>query len=130
MLSSAFLANIRDKVNLAVTKSENAADLPLALTNYQALSEDILLAIAQQALTGVDTGRKLPASSSLIFEVGADQTIRGYLNDMEHVPVGCKPEAPCTADQFVAALNARILTDDVAAACSASSEESDLFIQA
>ena len=129
LLSSSFLANIRDKVNLAVSKSENAADLPLALTNYQALSEDILLAIAQQALTGVDAGRKLPASSSLIFEVGADQTIRGYLNDMEHVPVGCQPKQPCTADMFVAALNARILTDDVAAACSVT-EEIDPFIQA
>ena len=131
LVSSAFLSNIRDKVNIAVAKSEgNSDDLPLALTNYQALNEDVLLAIAQQSLQGVKDKHKLPASSSLIFEVGSDQSIRGYLNDMEHLPVGCQPKQPCTADLFLAAIEAAIQTSDVGSACQVSSDENDAFIQA
>mmetsp|Transcript_10635 Transcript_10635/g.14334 ORF Transcript_10635/g.14334 Transcript_10635/m.14334 type:complete len:177 (+) Transcript_10635:661-1191(+) len=111
LVSSAFLGNIRDKVNLASIKKQmgqNAIDLPLALTNYQALNSDILLTIAAQSLSEDVGTASLPASSSLIFEVWADGTVHGFLNDEEMTPVGCTADAPCTTDLFIAGLEAAI----------------------
>jgi len=76
--------------------------------NYQALTGDIVLSIANQALEDVKIDKALPASSSLIFEVNADKTIRGYLNDEEHVPAGCKGAKSCTSDLFIAALKQKV----------------------
>ena len=51
IVSSAFLQNIINQVNIATGKTaENADSLPLAFTNYQALNSDVMLAIASQAL--------------------------------------------------------------------------------
>lgn len=129
MVVSGFLANIRDKVNIATdSQSDNGIDLPLAFTNYQAFTSDILLAVASQTLVDVDTSSTLPASSNLIFEVGSDQSIRGWLNDVEYV-VNCgETAAICTADNFVAALNASIGYDDLEAACAGSSTDDKLDI--
>ena len=103
LVASGFLNNLVYKVAGAVATDENA-EAPLAFTNYQALTGDIVLAIASQALEDVKTEKALPASSSLIFEVNADKTIRGYLNDVEMVPAGCKGAKSCTSDLFIAAL--------------------------
>lgn len=51
IVSSAFLQNIINQVNIATSKdASNADSLPLAFTNYQALNSDVMLAIASQAL--------------------------------------------------------------------------------
>ena len=124
LVSSNFLTNIRDKVNMVEgNKSENADDLPLAFSNYQAFNSDILLAIASQALLDVDTTKQLPASSSLFFEIWADSTVHGYLNDEEATPVGCMANAACTTDLFIAGLESKIGQTDVQNACTASSAE-------
>lgn len=100
IVSSSFLSNIYDQVKMT---SGNAADLPLAFSNYQALNSDVLLAIARQA-TNTTGERQLPASSSLIFEVWRDGSVHGYINDEEVVPVGCEADAPCTSDLFLEGL--------------------------
>jgi len=90
-----------------------------------------LLAIASQALqTGVDEKKSLPASSSLIFEIWADNTVHGYLNDVEFSPVGCPEDVPCTTDYFVDGLTARIGQTDPAAYCNAEPTPEEPFIQA
>ena len=103
LVSSGFLKTLSDNVGLALQygqSAENAPDMPLAFTNYQALTEDILLTIAAQTLQDVDTTAKLPASSSLIFEIGADNIVTGYLNDVQMVPAGCADMTSCTATEF------------------------------
>ena len=116
LVASGFLSVLVDRVSLAVseTDAENGPrDLPLALANYQALTSDILLTIAGQALQlpSEETEAQLPASSNLIFEIWNDQTVHGYLNDVEFVPSGCKKDEPCTADLFTTAIQAKILTN-------------------
>ena len=115
LVASGFLSVLLDRVNYAVTKTNATEDqdLPLALTNYQALTSDILLTIAGQSLDlpSKETEAQLPASSSLIFEIWNDQTVHGYLNDVEFVPAGCKKDQPCTADLFTTEIAARITYD-------------------
>ena len=106
---------------VAGKKSENATDHSLAYSNYQALNSDILLAIASQALLDVVTTKQLPASSSLIFEIWADGTVHGYLNDEKATPVGCVANAACTSDLFIAGLESKIGQPDVQNACTTSS---------
>lgn len=89
---------------MAMDRASNADSLPLAFTNYQALTPEILLAVASASLQGVDTNKALPASSSLIFEVWEDLTVHGYLNDQEYTPAGCSAAAPCTAEAFKGAI--------------------------
>ena len=90
-----------------------------------------MLTIANQALEDVSTEKTLPASSSLFFEVNADKTIRGYLNDVEHVPAGCKGAKSCTTDLFIAAIHQKLSNGgsfpEMEDACSAS--EPDLQIE-
>ena len=106
LVASGFLAVLVDRVSFAVSKADGTHDLPLALTNYRALTPDILLTIAGQSLElpSKETEAQLPASSSLIFEIWNDQTVHGYLNDVEFVPAGCKKDEPCTADLFTTAI--------------------------
>ena len=111
------------------SKQKNADDLPLALTNYQALNSDVLTTIAAQALSSEVGYETLPASSSLIFEVWADDTVHAYLNDEEVTPAGCTADAACTTDLFLAGLDAMELTDDVESACNAQPEKEDLDIK-
>ena len=111
------------------SKQKNADDLPLALTNYQALNVDILNTIAAQALSSDVIYEALPASSSLIFEIWADDTVHAYLNDEEATPVGCTADAACTTDLFLAGLDGKELTDDVESACNAQPERQDLDIE-
>ena len=105
------MTNIVNRVNIALTYSDSEAngtnDLPLAMTNYQAFSPDILLAVASATLVDAPS-TTLPASSSLLFEVGADKTIRGYLNDEEYSVVGCENSEICSAELFIAALESAI----------------------
>lgn len=117
LMTSEFLQNIKAKVDIALNKTENADDLPLAYTNYQALNSNTLLAIASQSLEGVDRTKALPDSSTLIFEVNADGTIRGFLNDQEYTPMGCSAAQACQADTFVAGIMAYVAHADVASAC-------------
>ena len=99
---------------------------PLSFTNYQALTSDIVLAIASQALEDVSTTATLPASSSLIFEVEADNTIRGFLNDVEYVPAGCKDAKACTTNLFTAAIKKKVpnagTLSELADACKSSEQ--------
>ena len=108
------------------------ATLPLAFTNYQALNTDILLTIASQALNiNAEKMGSLPASSSLIFEVWGDQTVHGFLNDEHFRPVcGDSDKGPCTAENFVAALQANIGFSDLENACADTAEADHEFIQA
>ena len=47
IVSSNYLTNLRDSyINYVGKKASNAADLPLAFSNYQALNSDVLLTIA------------------------------------------------------------------------------------
>ena len=132
LVASGFLTTLKDRVNLGVQpKGEvGANEAPLAFTNYQSLTSDILLTIASQALEGVKTDAQLPASSSLIFEIGADKTVRGYLNDVEYVPAGCSSNDACTAELFVSAIEAKIGYTDLETACAtkATVNSDDLFI--
>jgi len=130
LVSSGFISNLSDKVKMVKdSKQKNADDLPLALTNYQALNSDVLNTIAAQALSSDVIFEALPASSSLIFEIWADDTVHAYLNDEEATPVGCKADAPCTTDLFLAGLDSKELTDDVESACNAQPEKEDLDIE-
>ena len=130
LVASGFLNNLANKVELAVATDSND-EAHLVFTNYNALTGDIVLAIANQALEDVKTEKALPASSSLIFEVNADKTIRGYLNDEEMVPAGCKGAKSCTSDLFVAALRQKVQNGgsfpEMAVACDTS--EPDLMIE-
>ena len=62
--------------------------------NFQTLNSDILntfaLATAQNPKMPT-TMEKLPASSSIVFEMFVDGTIKGYLNDEEYTLGGCQP---------------------------------------
>jgi len=118
LVSSAFLTNLVNQVNLAsVKQTGNAVELPLAFSNYQALNSDVLLAIASQSLAD-DVGQKtLPASSQLFFEIWADNTVHGFLNDVELTPVGCTVNTACTTEKFLAGLKAKIGLTDLEAAC-------------
>ena len=130
LVASGFLNNLANKVEGAVATDAND-EAHLVFTNYNALTGDIVLAIANQALEDVKTEKALPASSSLIFEVNADKTIRGYLNDEEMVPAGCKGAKSCTSDLFVAALRQKVQNGgsfpEMADACNTS--EPDLMIE-
>ena len=46
------------------------------------------------------TMETLPASSSIVFEMFADGTIKGYLNDEEYTLGGCEPGQPCKRSDF------------------------------
>ena len=120
-MASSFLSTLRDKVNLATSKKDSRengeTEAPLTLTNYQALTPDILLSIASQALQGVKTDQQLPASSSLIFEIWADHTVHGYLNDVEYLPAGCEEGRRCGSWAFKAALERAIGFTDLETAC-------------
>ncbi len=72
----------------------------------------------------------MPASSSLIFEIWADKTVHGYLNDVEFSPVGCPEDVPCTTDYFIAGLTARIGQADPEAYCKAAPSNVEPMIQA
>ena len=110
LVATGFLSVLLDRVNIAVSKTTNATDAPLAFTNYAALTSDILLTVAGQSLDlpEKETEAQLPASSSLIFEIWNDQTVHGFLNDREFVPAGCSEGQPCTADLFTTAIQAKI----------------------
>ena len=43
---------------------------------------------------------KLPASSSILFEMYADGSIKGYLNDEEFTLGGCKEGQVCQRSDF------------------------------
>lgn len=76
-----------------------------------------------------DVGAKtLPASSSLFFEIWADKTVHGFLNDEELTPVGCTADVACTTDLFVAGLKSKIGLADVEAACNAVPATEEPFI--
>lgn len=118
LVASGFLSVLKNRVDIAIAKSESNADtLPLSFTNYQALNADILLAIASQSLDNVTITESLPASSNLIFEVWADSTVHGYLNDAEFTPAGCTAGQACSAETFVAAIEAKIGYTDLESAC-------------
>ena len=76
---------------------------PVAFYNFQTLNSDILntfaLATAEDPKmpTFMET---LPASSSMLFEVNKDGTIKGFLNDEEYDLGGCKPGVPCKRSDF------------------------------
>ena len=135
LVASGFLNNLVNKVGGAVARDEDA-ETPLLFTNYQALTGDIVLAIASQALEDVKTEKALPASSSLIFEVNADNTIRGYLNDVEMVPSGCKADKTetskaCNTAVFISSIREKVMNQgsfpEMADACNTS--EPDLQIE-
>lgn len=105
LVTSGFLTRLVENMGLAGATGEmKPNDLHLGFTNYQALDSDVLLVIASQVLEGVDGSKTLPASSSLIFEVGTDKSVRGYLNDVEYTPFGCAGLDTCTSDRFLAAI--------------------------
>lgn len=117
MVATEFIQTIKANVDIALKKTGNADNLPLAYTNYEALSSNTLLTIATQTLEGVDKTKALPDSSTLIFEVNADGTVQGYLNDVEYTPMGCSASMPCQADTFTSAILALLAHNDVEAAC-------------
>lgn len=71
--------------------------------NFQTLTSDILNTIAlatgnnPQMPTSLET---LPASSSIVFEVNKDGTIRALLNDEEYTLGGCTEGTPCQRSAF------------------------------
>ena len=121
LLTSEFLQNIKSKVEMALkrgeSEEENVSYLPLSYANYQALTSNNLLAIANQTLWGVNTEQALPDSSTLIFEVNHDGTIQGYLNDQEYTPKGCSASGPCDATVFLDAIMKFVAFPDVETAC-------------
>ena len=138
LVASGFLNNLANKVEGAMAPSHGFENTMgnLVFSNYQALTSDIVLAIATQALEDVSTEKALPASSSLIFEVGADNTIRGYLNDVEMIPSGCKADKTetskaCNATVFVSSIREKVMNQgsfpEMADACNTS--EPDLQIE-
>ena len=138
LVASGFLNNLANKVEAAMAPAHGFEDTlgNLVFTNYQALTGDIVLAIATQALEDVSTEKSLPASSSLIFEVNADNTIRGYLNDVEMVPSGCKADKTetskaCNTAVFISSIREKVMNQgsfpEMADACNTS--ELDLQIE-
>ena len=127
LVASGFLQTLHDKVSLTAAANDEA-NQPLSFTNYQALTSDILLAIASQSLDAVKVDASLPASSNLIFEVWGDHTVHGYLNDVEFTPAGCTEGQACTSDLFLAAIQAKIGYTDLESACATTTSSSDLFI--
>ena len=123
LVTSQFLQDLHAKVTIALKNEADATKLPLAFTNYQALSSNILLTIASQTLSDVDVLKGLPDSSTLIFEVNGDSTIQGFLNDKEHTPYGCSTGQTCSAKTFLAAINGLVLYSDVEAACATLPQE-------
>lgn len=125
------MTKLVDYINLtAEAKSQNAADLPLAFANYQALSADVVYAILDTISAGSDwTYETLPASSSLIFEVNADQTIMGYANDESFTLLGCVAGSSCAVADFVAAVQDKITYTDLEKACDGSSDDVEHAIQ-
>ena len=129
LVASGFLSRLIENINLAgATGTMKPNDLHLGFTNYQALNTDNLFTIATQVLEGVEFTSTLPASSSLIIEVDADETVRGYLNDVEYTPAGCVGVDACTSDVFLASIQSKITITDLADACASSSIEEHLFI--
>ena len=60
--------------------------------NFQTLNSDILNTFALATAKDVkkpELMEKLPASSSILFEMYADGSIKGYLNDEEFTLGGC-----------------------------------------
>lgn len=60
LVASGFLQTLHDKVSLTAAANDEA-NQPLSFTNYQALTSDILLAIASQSLDAVKVDASLPA---------------------------------------------------------------------
>lgn len=71
---------------------------PVVFFNYQTLTPDILsvLALATLEPKMPDSMEHLPASSSIVFEVFKDGTIKGYKNDQPYTILGCaSADEPC-----------------------------------
>lgn len=119
VMTSEFLSKLDNIIDITVAANEqsqndeNPHELPLALNNFVTLTPDILLAFASATLQGVDTQSTLPASSSIAFEVGKDNSLRGYLNDVEHVPLGCTEGNICDVKVFKEAIDALPRTRNV-----------------
>lgn len=79
-------------------ESSNTLAHKVVLFNFQTLTPDILSTIALSTgnspsmPTNLET---LQASSSVLFEVKKDGTIKGYLNDEEYVLGGCVQGTAC-----------------------------------
>ena len=122
LLASNFMTNLINKVEYAKSKAPSPDNNHLVFSSYHALTVDIVLAIATQALEGVPI-ETLPASSTLVFEVSADHTVRGFLNNKEYTLAGCAGHSPCAADLFAAALSSKAINNDVRATCDTTWDE-------
>jgi hypothetical protein len=84
LISSDFLGNISrllDITQIANRYPDQPHELPLGFTNYQTYTSDILLSIANATISDVAI-ETLPASSSIVFEIGNDGNIKAFLNDV------------------------------------------------
>ena len=113
LISSDFLGNISrllDITQIANRYPDQPHELPLGFTNYQTYTQDILLAIANAVIPDLDI-ETLPASSSLIFEIGNDGNIKAFLNDVEKTLSGCTAGQACSVTAFQQNINARVNAD-------------------
>ena len=113
LISSTFVnqfVGLLDITTVADRTPNKPHELQLGLTNYQTYTSDILLAIADNLLADVPA-LSLPASSSLIFEVGNDGNIRAFLNDVEYALKNCTIGEACTVDSVISLIKSSNTTD-------------------
>ena len=103
-MSNEFMRKLMTMMSYADDDQEqNTLAMKTRFYNFQTLNSDILntfvLATAKD-LKMPTTMETLPASSSIVFEMFADGTIKGYLNDEEYTLGGCEPGQPCKRSDF------------------------------
>ena len=76
-------------------------------TNYNTLDGYHLYTIASATSADVLSNDALPPASTLTFEIYSDNQVYGYLNDVAFTPIGCVEGNPCSAIDFIYALNAK-----------------------
>lgn len=107
MISHSFLTKLNDIMKQADSREANTLAHQVVFYNFQTLTSDILstIALATSNTPTMPTDMQaLPASSSIVFEVSKDGTIRGLLNDEEFDLAGCTAGTPCQRSDFEAHL--------------------------
>ena len=131
LISNTFNKKLLEILQIADESEANTMAKPVSFFNFQTLNSDILNAFALSTCenpkmpTFMET---LPASSSIVFEVNKDGTIKGFLNDQEYDLGGCKPKTPCKRSDFEMHLTEAVKKiPDVKGYCKKAGEESSVL---
>ena len=75
-----------------------------------------LFAIANALLVGDFSEERVPASSTLVFEIDADNQVSAWFNDEQFELAGCGSTA-CSVEDYTFALDSLVTITDVEKAC-------------